>query len=323
MASRPRAPVLHPAIAAWQTLAAGRAKPERVETIEEKSKSAVYRLPGAERGGSAVIAKRGRRNGLLVERTIYLRVLSRLPVPTLRCYGFLEDEPACWLFLEEADGRRFSTRNAADRALAGRWLGEVHAAVDPALEAELPDRGSGHYLAHLRPGRAAIRQSLARPGLAAGERAILESTARLCDRLESWWSRIEEFYEAMPRTLVHGDFVQKNARVRDGRAGPELLILDWEVAGWGPPAADLSQTGGGSLDPDLTAYWTAVRARWPELELDDIVALADHGAVFRSLAAISWESRKLGYGHDTWPVRNIAVYRNWLARALRAIGFPR
>ena len=323
MTSRRQALELHPAVAAWQTLGAGRAEPEAVETIEEKNKSAVYRLLGAGEEGAAVIAKLGRREGLFVERTIYLRVLPRLPVPTLHCYGFLEGEAAHWLFLEEADGRRYSARRAADRALAGRWLGEVHTAVDPALEAELPDRGPSHYLVHLRLGRVALRQSLARPGLAADERAILETTARLYDRLESSWSRIEEFYDAMPRALVHGDFVQKNARVRNGKAAPELLILDWEVAGWGPPAADLSQTSGGALNPDLTAYCSAVRAHWPGLELNDVVALADYGAVFRSLAAISWESRRLGYGHDTWPVRNIAVYRNWLARTLRAIGFPR
>lgn len=310
----------HPAVAAWQSLGTGCAEPEGVETVEETVKSAVYRLLGAGEGGSAVIAKRGRSEGLLAERTIYLRVLACLPVPTLRYHGFLEDgDGACWLFLEDAGGRRYSTRRAGHRALAGRWLGAVHVAVDPGLQAELPDRGPNHYLEYLRSGRAAILRNLTHPELGPDERAILEATARQCDLLEASWGPIERFCETMPRTLVHGDFVQKNARIRDGRAGAELLILDWEFAGWGIPAVDLSQASGGALNPDLIAYWSVVQALWPGLELDDVVELANHGAVFQSLAAIGWESRTLDHEHVSWAVKNIALYRARLARALGVI----
>lgn len=324
MANSPLELERHPAVAAWQSLGKGCSEPEGVEIVEETIKSTVYRLLGAGEGGSAVIAKRGRSEGLRVERTIYLRVLSGLPVPTLRYHGFLEDgDGACWLFLEDAGGHCYSTRRAGHRALAGRWLGAVHEAVDTGLQAELPDRGPDYYLEHLRSGRATILRNLTHPELDADERAILEATARQCDLLESWWGQIEWFCDAMPRTLVHGDFVQKNARIRDGRAGAELLILDWEFAGWGVPAPDLAQGRGGALNPDLTTYWSAVQALWPGLELDDVAELANHGEVFRSLAAISWESRSLNHEHVFWAVRNIALYRAWLARALGVLARAR
>lgn len=55
---------------------------------------------------------------------------------------------------------------------------------------------------------------------------------------------------------------------------------------------------------------------WADVALEDVRRLAALGAILRSLAAISWESRSLGYHGASWAVRNIDVYRRWLARAI-------
>jgi hypothetical protein len=252
----------HPAVEAWRRVGRRGREPERVDTLEQTVKSAVYRLDGAGRGGSSIVAKRGRRDGLLVERTRYLHVLSRLPVATLRYYGFLEEgEGWCWLFLEHADGRAYSWRSAADRVLAGRWLGNVHlAAAD--LDAQLPDRGPNHYFEEMRAGRDTIVRNLDHPELSPQDRATLEATVAQSHLLEARWGEIDAVCEGMPRTLVHGDFAPQNARVRRGSAGRDLLIFDWEFAGWGVPAVDLAQSTGRLIRPDLVAYWEITRPFW-------------------------------------------------------------
>ena len=310
---------VHPAVDAWRRVQPGRPEPENVETVKQKVKSAVYRLDGVGLDGSPVVAKLGRRDGLLIERALYLDVLSRLPVPTLRYYGFLEHgQGMCWLFLEHANGRAYSPRDAADRMLAGRWLAKVHIA-GAELDADLPDRGPRHYIAHLRSARDTIARNLSHPELSALDQATLKATVAQCDLLEARWGEVERACEGR-RTLVHGDFAAKNARVRRGRAGPELLVFDWEFAGSGVPAVDLAQaTRRYLIRPDLTAYWSVVRSFWVDLEFADLRRLAVVGAIFRWLAAISWKSQSLDYKGVFWHVKDIDVYRRHLTGAMTAL----
>jgi len=85
----------------------------------------------------------------------------------------------------------------------------------------------------------------------------------------------------VPSTLVHGDFRPKNAYLRDDGAGMCLFPIDWEMAGWGVPAADLTRV-------DLRAYWAVVRERWPDVDLGTVERLALFGQIFRLLAGIGW-----------------------------------
>src|SRR5881296_1146356 len=108
----------HRAVRAWATLKPPRVKPEAIETLRLKNKSSVYRLVGVGDDGSSVIAKRCRASTASVERMMYEEFLPRLPLPSLRYYGHV-DEPGgefCWLFLESADGPEYVPGSGAHRS---------------------------------------------------------------------------------------------------------------------------------------------------------------------------------------------------------------
>jgi hypothetical protein len=103
------------------------------------------------------------------------------------------------------------------------------------------------------------------------------------------------------------------------------------MAGHGIPAPDLAEASGRGVprwrvnsqlpDFELVDYWSVVRTSWPALDLTAIKQLADLGAVFRLLAAISWESESIRRGY--WPIRELRWYEVALAVALAQLGFDR
>src|SRR5215213_8260484 len=135
---------------AWITFGSERVQPENTQIL--KDKRFIYRLKGVGPEGSAVIAKQCEQGDGMLEHTIYKEILSRLPVPTLRCHGFVEEANGefCWLFLEDAGTEVFQFRIRKHRALAARWLGLMHTSAEHvAATTCLPDRGPDYYLEHL------------------------------------------------------------------------------------------------------------------------------------------------------------------------------
>jgi aminoglycoside phosphotransferase (APT) family kinase protein len=309
----------HPAVKAWQKLEPPRVEPESIHSLRRKPP--VYRLTGVGPGGSAVIAKRGRGAEGRVERTVYEEVLPHLPVTAPRYYGSTEDEGGAWFFLEDVGEERYSELDAEHRALAARWLGLMHTsstrlAGTTDVAARLPDGGPGRYLHHLRSARAAILRNLSNPALTTEDVAGLEAIVSLHDLLEARWARLEEACDGVPSTLVHGDFRPKNAYLRRRPAAIDLFPIDWETAGWGVPAADLTRV-------DVTAYWEVVRESWAGLGLQAIQRLATVGQVFRALAAIGWDSPELAYDTARYlcrPMACLQVQRKKLSEAIRAAG---
>ncbi len=223
-------PTEHPALRAWLELRAGGVEPERaaIRTVRCKPKSTVYQLVGVGPGGSAVIAKHCLRATARIEHAVYVEVLQRLPLTALRCYGLVEEGngPWCWLFLEDAGEERYSPECADQRALAGRWLGTLHtSAAHVGATVRLPDRGPGYYLEHLRSARDTVRRNGTNPELATEDREVLARVLSSCDLLEARWGEVQRSCEDMPRTLVHGDCVVKNVRVRSSPAGLALRGL--------------------------------------------------------------------------------------------------
>ena len=323
-------PTEHPALRAWLELRAGGVEPERaaIRTVRCKPKSTVYQLVGVGPGGSAVIAKHCLRATARIEHAVYVEVLQRLPLTALRCYGLVEEGngPWCWLFLEDAGEERYSPECADQRALAGRWLGTLHtSAAHVGATVRLPDRGPGYYLEHLRSARDTVRRNGTNPELATEDREVLARVLSSCDLLEARWGEVQRSCEDMPRTLVHGDCVVKNVRVRSSPAGLALLPLDWEMAGWGVPAPDLVQPTAGrhvpSLSADIEAYWWVVRESWPHLRVQDLRRWADWGRVFRLLAMTNWVSGRLAYPWVRKPVAELRLYHEQMAGALRAVGW--
>jgi hypothetical protein len=297
----------HPATRAWCKLTQHQAIPESVEILQEcvrkpeiyrqTSKPSIYRLFGVGPGRANVIAKRSESAAASTECLIYEKVLPHLPVSTLAFYGFVseEDPQFCWLFLEDAGEADYSLDLEEHRILAGHWLGVVNVSAQrlPAV-ARLPDRGPGFYLERLLQSRDTIREILRKSIFNNDDLAVLRVVISHCDALERRWDHVERFCSRMPRTLVHGDFADQNARLRIGPRGDSLLVIDWEGAGCGPPAVDLAQFVGFSLSPDLRAYHSVVRLSWPGLELAEIESLAELGRMFRLIHSLEWAN--WGYG---------------------------
>jgi Phosphotransferase enzyme family len=310
-------PYEHPAVAAWIELQAESVRPTSVALLKKKEKSAAYRIEGVGQSGAAVIAKRCSSITAAIERSTYEEVLPHLPVSTLHFYGCVEEPGVelCWLFFEDAGERAYSPSIEEHRALAVQWLAVMHtSAVHVAAVARLPDRGPDNYLRHLRSGRAKIEEYLTALALNAYDARVLKSILSQCSLLESHWSEVEEFCCAMPRTLVHGDFAPKNVRVRIERRGMALLPFDWEMSGYGVPAADLTP-----VDP--SAYRSLVHRSWPHLSSEEINQMAKLGRIFQGLATIDWLSDSLKRDAVQWFT---AVMRNCeteMADAIQAAGW--
>src|SRR5206468_7508000 len=286
----------HRAVKAWRQIQPVGSEPEKIEILKLKGKTAVYRLSGGGLNGSAIIAKRCRTPTATVERAVYDKFLPSLPMPAVRCRGFVAEPEGefCWLFLEDAGTHAYSPGSEEHRVLAGRWLGTIHRARLPAdFRAQLPDRGTNHYLQSLRVARAELGESFDNPVFLADDVAMLRSVVAQCEVVEAHWDELERFCQDLPRTLVHGDFVVKNLRLRCGSNGPALLVFDWEMAGWGVPATDLAQFLGRTVSPDLEVYSSLLRQDFPQLDLRDIQRLADYGNILRLVDKIFWEAKRL------------------------------
>lgn len=287
----------HRAVKAWAALKPARVEPDGIEILKLKNKSAVYRLVGVGEDGSSVVAKRCRVATASVERMMYEEFLPRLPLPALRYFGHV-DEPGgefCWLFLENADGPAYAPHDGAHRSLAARWLAGIQtAAVTANLESRLPVRDADYYLKLLLSTRDKLREHLVNPELHADDLRRLENLAAQLDAIEAHWHELQEKCDGLPPTLVHGDFVTKNVRVRSSN-GLALLVFDWEYAGWGVPATDLSQFVGRTVSPDLEVYGTLVNGPLRAFGGERARGLAECGKFFRLIDDISWAASWLTF----------------------------
>ncbi len=321
MSRRIPAPGDEVVIRAW--LRVGGPEPSAVEPVGKRSrkgnkKSVLYRLVGAGDGGAPVVAKLCLGLNAANERHMHEHVLPSLAIPLPRFYGALEATEGHWLFLEDAGAARLDRRVPLHREAAGRWLARLHAAGRHAPSCELPDRGPAHYLGCLQRGRRGILENRGNPIFDAEHREVLDAVAAKCDALEHRWPQIEEACADLPRCLVHGDFCAKNVHVREADAGPQIVPLDWEMAGWGIPAVDLhpgSYHKPGLADPE--AYGGVMRESWHALDRKTLRQLVGLGRVFRTLAAVEWIGADLGLQWAETPISMLRIYRDELDIALR------
>jgi hypothetical protein len=282
----------------------------------EWNKTAVYRLEGVAEDGSAVIAKRCLGSTARVEREVYETLLPRIAVPRLDYFGYFEDEDRrfAWLFLGDAGDAKPAM---ADRDVVAEWLARLECnAARLSPPASLPDRGPDYFLGRLPAARAGIAAAAAVVRAAGGDGRALDAMAEVLHRVESRWDRLAAACAAWPRTLVHADLSRKNVRVcRDGN-GVRVFGLDWETAGWGPPAADVAAVPWGRpkqlprpdsvVVPDeqvpwygpvsLEIYAEKVAACWPGIDRAAVERLSQVGAIFRVIDAVCWASRQVEFG---------------------------
>jgi len=289
----------HPAVRGWRRLRPG-AAPSEVRILKEPGKgikkSAVYRLADAGPAGRPVIAKLALRESAALEALVYERFLEGLGVPVPAYYGTLDDDgPYRWLFIGDASGRRYSPADRRHRGLGGRWIARLHEAAASLPNAErLPDRGTAHHLEALGAARAAMLAHGDDPSLSGAQASVLRGLAALLNEVRASWSRLERTCSELPPTLVHGDLVRKNLRIRALPGGVGAIAFDWENAGWGPPALDLAQSTTSerfAANVCLDAYRFA---HGSTLAREAVERQATAGTVLRFLAAIRWASLSLG-----------------------------
>jgi len=312
----------HQAVQAWLQIQSGSWEPGSLEVLQQRTYSTVYRLKHVNQEGARVIAKRCRVATARIEQKIYEELLPLTGMPTLYCYGLLEESEGefCWLFLEDAGGVRYSPQLPHYRALAGRWLAETQlAAVSAGLRSGLPDRELDHYLRLLRACRAMLLHHLGCGALSAEDAALLCNIAAHLDALESLWGAVEKICEVMPPTLVHGDFVTKNLRIRAAARSPALLVFDWEFAGWGVPATDLAQFIDRVASPDLGLYCSILNGKQAHLDLRDIQAVAACGNLLRMVDQISWATADLEFVFPAQLVKAIDLLRSYESSILGAL----
>ena len=323
----------HPAVQAWRQLSPDRPVPDRIAPTKvkpHKRDTPVYRLEGAGPDGTAVIAKACASADAVTERIMYERYLPRLRVAAAPYYGYVErpDDGLTWLFLGELRGEEYSDLLPQHRGYAARWLAALHTGAQSlGAEPGLPDGGPGRYLNHLRTARGFIREHIDSPVLGDEDVTFLDNLLSRFDQLEEHWDRLVELCDGMPQTLVHGDFSAKNVRVQAAGPNPGIVVFDWEDTGWGVPAADLAQlalpSSRISASPDLDTYWVAVREHWPALQRADIERVATCGSVFRSVAALQWDSHHLVHEWAQWFIRSMRLYDAELAHALGRLDWER
>jgi aminoglycoside phosphotransferase (APT) family kinase protein len=308
-----------PVVRAWR-MVQRRSRVEQVEVLKAVKKSAVYRLTNVGPGPSTVVAKRSWRPSIDHEYHIYRDVLPTLGVPALQCYGFVDDEfddGQGWIFLEDAGGGDLVPPKSEFCRLLASWLAAVHSGSTGYERAvSLPDRGPAHYLERLRSARRRILGNIDNAWFTATDTAILSELVAQCALIERHWQLLEKACAGIPRTLVHGDLAPKNARLRQIDQASILLIMDWEMAGWGIPAADL---GLFSRDAQNLETYRRLMKTWPHLTEASAHALADAGLIFLLLVWLDWETGKLQL--ESAHTRTLCHYRDRLAQILETSGW--
>ena len=300
----------HPAVRAWSLLNTLDCEPREIAVLKKRFKSTIYQIKALEPTASSIVAKYCRHEVAARERVIYEDVLQSLPVTSPRYYGFVEGDGGYdWLFLEHVEGERYSRERQEHSALAGRWLGLLHASGERAAAAiALPDLGPQHYLALLRSARAKLCRSLELLHLPPEELTVVDAVILQCNLLESRWNQIEQWCDRMPRTLVHGDFKPRNVVIHAATDGPALFAFDWEASGRGVPAEDLAYI-------DLYAYHAVVKSYWPDVGMHDLQCMKIVGRIFRGLSEFSWESVKFDPNWEVSTVK-LQIYRTRMAEAI-------
>jgi hypothetical protein len=313
----------HPASLAWKQIDGGQHIPQVIEILQQRDKSAVYRLRERTPGGWAIIAKHCLNETGLLERVVYEEILPFLPVSALHCYGCLENTRSdMWIFLEDAGNRRFSAADESQRILAANWLGALHRSGQQTRAAEiLPERGPAYYFELMRRGRENIVQGLANPVVTPEYVGLLRKILVQMDALESNWEQLLMNCQNIPQTLIHGDFRPKNIRIQQSMTGNQLYAIDWEMAGWGIPTVDLAISRGlpPSAQVDLPIYLSIVREFWEAVDIPTLQFFIYFGYLFRRLTAIYWASLGLSYRWIEQPIQSMDILQNELAQVMTLV----
>jgi Phosphotransferase enzyme family len=312
---------VHPAVRAWSRLCSKPARPRGLEVLraprEHGHKPCIFRITGLGCTNSSIVAKLCLKETAQFERLIYETVLPDLPLPRLEFYGTVESEDPAkdWVFVEDAGDERYSPKLEAHRQAASEWIALLHTSAEnlPALQL-LPDRGPGHYLAHLHSARTRIQASRSNPAITLEQHRILDRVEAYLQLFENSWYELEQQCSTMPMTFAHGDWAGRNARFRSAGGRHTLVVFDWEKSGRGVPAVDLASSRIYTSLSSLRAYSTKVRQTWPAMGFEDILRMTTIGRIFRVIAAIDWASVGLVFEQFDYLIMLVSQMQSYLGR---------
>src|SRR6266404_1210695 len=306
---------VHPAVQAWFRLQPDSSAPSGVTLLKNTARSTVCRIEGVGPGGSHIVAKWCSRSDGELEAFIYREVLGRLSMASIRCYGFIGEGAGeyGWLFLEDGGVAQVAGKRERFPIEFSPWLGHLHASASSLpVRDRLPERGPAWYLGILRASRLELCQSLGERNWDDPNRLAVEKILICFEILEQNWHFIKERCEGLPWTMVHCDLQPKNILIQHTVCGIAFLPLDWEDAGWGPPAADLAGI-------DATGYWSNARRTWPRLKLQQVEEQVLCGVLFHNLSAVGWEMVRLAAGSEEKAMRRLRIYTPRLTAAIQGL----
>jgi hypothetical protein len=307
-------------IRAWRRLDNGLQPTSNVSVLQDKPKASVYAfnlLPDQ----TPVVAKRASIEQTRVEQLLYEHILPSTGVPALACYGVVVDETCGWLFVERGTGGSYNASDAGHRKITGSWLGAFHtAAFAVGQNWILPVRSAQSYFDALVEVSTRLEDACSRHVDAQLGFRFLEDGARLLDRLQLGWIRVESIISALPNTVIHGDFASKNIVV--GATG-HLHVFDWGTAGWGSPAPDLPQNVAQEdywAHPELSEYERQVARVWGKTDVRILRRVAAAGAIMRTVTELHGDTQALGSPWAANVIYKLPVYLEHLSTSMDAIG---
>jgi hypothetical protein len=269
----------------------------------KRGKSDVFTVHDA-RGRPPLVAKCASRDTISVEHRV-LTWLETAPFPTVRTRGTTDAHQTgrAWLVSEYALGKPYDPRSATHRRLAGTWMGELHMWSASVARPNLPARDSMYHRNVVDEACATLADALRDGcGLTADHRVTIRALAVIGRDVLDRWSDLDALLGSLPEALVHCGIAGKNVRVVQDAVRPAVLAFDWEQAGWGCPAADMSTV-------DLDSY--VLRARRSGVDVPDTALVQAVGELLWCFAAVPGERPNL---LGSWPHRAVGKLAAYLDR---------
>jgi len=221
------------------------------------------------------------------ELDMYRSILSREHFGTLDLYAYRwePERGRCWLFLEDAGRTPLNdVRDLEEWTNAACWAARFHATtrdLPPGQTRSLPRWDRAHYR------RRAEQVARLLPTVNTREREIMRGGLE-------WLNARLDWFSALPRCVIHGQFFGKNIMLRPRKARPRIAVIDWETAALGPRAFDLASicSGGWSAGEQWAmrvAYVGEHEATTGEsMNWDDFCLEARAAGIYHALEWLVW-----------------------------------
>lgn len=268
----------NPALQAWYTIAGSAAVPAAIDCfIGEHDRSRLYRFREIRGWPHAVIAKAAAPESLWKEHHIYTRVLPRLPLDRLTCYGIsgTDESGTCWLFLEEATGLSYEENNPLHTDLVSAWLGTYHAATSTqGGDFPFPRLHFNGYRDTLHGAHGRLRPFRKDPALTTALDQLLGRLEGHLEVLDAGWEQIAPCASVVPECLAHLDFVKKNVKIDFSGIHPRVQVMDWGSSRYGIPVKDMAGL-------NMGVYRSATASYGLDLTASELDAAAQVGAIVK------------------------------------------